>query len=306
MVIQFHLIMIKKTLFGFIILALVVIKSYSQTHTDLIVLDVKITNSSAHAYIMTATPITNRDAYDNQPNFINDKELVFSAADEQGSHDIIVYNFETEKFVNLSKTPHISEFSPTLTDCGLYVSAVALEEDGRQRLWLYPINFGEPELLYDDIDPVGYYDWYDNKAAMFILGDPNTLIYPYNKGDVITIDSNIGRSIKRKPKSSIITYIDKNNPKEENGKLSYPLLGFDLKKRTHHKYGHTLPGEEDFIWANKNILLMGSGDQIFYKKANADEWTLCGTIRLDAYQNISRMAYSPKMKKLVITMERVN
>jgi Tol biopolymer transport system component len=52
----------------------------------------------------TAKPLTNRPEYDNQPNFINDSELVFSAADEKGNHDIILYSFRTGNFTNLSRT----------------------------------------------------------------------------------------------------------------------------------------------------------------------------------------------------------
>jgi hypothetical protein len=277
---------------------------YAQVNTDLVVLDVKVSASKIHVYSRTAKPITNRNAYDNQPAFINEKQLAFSAADDKGNHDIIIYDFESEKFTNLTKTPNTSEFSPALTDCGLFISAVTVEEDGKQRLWLYPTNFGEPELLYDDIEPVGYYDWYDNKAAMFVLGNPNTLVYPYSKEEVLLIDENVGRSIKRKPKSSIITYIDKNNPIEEEGEVTYQILGFDIEKRTHHQYGYTLPGAEDFIWLNKNLLLIGRGNQFYFRKAHDEEWTAEGNIQLQSHEGISRMAYSHKLKKLVVVMDR--
>jgi hypothetical protein len=277
---------------------------YAQVNTDLVVLDVKVSASKIHVYSRTAKPITNRNAYDNQPAFINEKQLAFSAADDKDNHDIIIYNFESEKFTNLTKTPNTSEFSPALTDCGLFISAVTVEEDGKQRLWLYPTNFGEPELLYDDIEPVGYYDWYDNKAAMFVLGNPNTLVYPYSKEEVLLIDENVGRSIKRKPKSSIITYIDKNNPIEEEGEVTYQILGFDIEKRTHHQYGYTLPGAEDFIWLNKNLLLIGRGNQFYFRKAHDEEWTAEGNIQLQSHEGISRMAYSHKLKKLVVVMDR--
>jgi hypothetical protein len=296
--------MYSKILSALILLSVNINCLYGQENTDLIVLDVKVSGSKIGVYSRTAKPITNRDAYDNQPAFINEKQLAFSAADNNGNHDIIIYNFESEKFTNLTKTPNTSEFSPALTDCGLYVSAVTVEEDGRQRLWLYPTNFGEPELLYDDIEPVGYYDWYDNKAAMFVLGNPNSLVYPYSKDEVLTIDENVGRSIKRKPRSSIITYIDKNNPVEEEGEITYQILGFDIEKRTHHQYGFTIPDAEDFIWLNKNLLLMARDNQFYYRRARDEEWKVEGNIQLQSHEGISRMAYSPKLKKLVVVMNR--
>jgi hypothetical protein len=276
----------------------------AQTSTDLISLDAKINGSKIQITKGSAYKITDRILYDNQPDFINDKQMAFSATDEKGNHDIIIYNFESKKFTNLTQTSEINEFSPTLTDCGLYVSAVTVEEDGKQRLWLYPTNFGEPELLYDDIEPVGYYDWYDNKAAMFVLGSPNSLVYPYTKSEIFTISQNVGRSIKRKPKSSIITYIDKNSGKEINGEKAYAIKGFDIEKRTYLDFGFTYPGSEDFIWLNKNLILMGKGEELFVRKANETDWQKTGEVSIEGYQNITRMAFSDKLKKLVVVMER--
>ncbi|RZS97117.1 hypothetical protein [Cecembia calidifontis] len=296
--------MFKRFLFLKITLTSIAFTSFSQVPTDLIAVDVKVTGANLKIFPETTVKITDRKAYDNQPNFINEKQMAFSAADDKGNHDIIIYNFESKKFTNLTKTNDKSEYSPSLTDCGLYVSAVTVEEDGKQRLWLYPTNFGEPELLYDDIEPVGYYDWYDNKAAMFVLGTPNSLVYPYSKGEIFTISQNVGRSIKRKPKSSIITYIDKNIVKEINGLKSYAIKGFDIEKRTYQDFGFTYPGSEDFIWLNHHLILMGSGNQLFVRKANSKEWELAGSIHINGYKNISRIAYSPKLKKLVVVMNR--
>jgi hypothetical protein len=277
---------------------------YAQSVTDLISLDVKVSGSKLQISTGSEFRITDRKLYDNQPDFINDKQMAFSAADEKGNHDIIIYNFVSKKFTNLTQTSEKKEFSPTLTDCGLYVSAVTVEEDGKQRLWLYPTNFGEPELLYDDIEPVGYYDWYDNKAAMFVLGSPNSLVYPYSKSEIFTISQNVGRSIKRKPKSSIIVYIDKNSETEINGEKAFAIKGFDIEKRTYMDFGFTYPGSEDFIWLNKDLLLMGKGNDLFIRKATESLWQKAGEIRLSGYRNITRMAYSDKLKKLVVAMER--
>jgi len=248
--------------------------------------------------------ITDRALYDNQPAFINDKQMAFSAADEKGNHDIIIYNFEKDKFTNLTKTADLNEFSPSLTDCGLYVSAVTVEKAGKQRLWLYPTNFGEPELLYDDIEPVGYYDWYDNKAAMFVLGQPNKLVYPYSKSEVYTIRENVGRSVKKRPKTSTITYIDKNESKEVDGVKVYAIKGFDIESRKSVDYGYTFPGSEDFIWLDGQLLLMGKGNDLYIRKAEKADWEKIGSIIIEGYQNITRMAYSDKLKKLVVVMER--
>ncbi|MBW3468458.1 hypothetical protein [Arthrospiribacter ruber] len=293
-----------KTLIPSFCLFFLITISLAQTATDIIVLDAKASGSKLSMDKNTLKNITDRNLYDNQPNFINEKQLAFSAADDKGNHDIIIYNFESEKFTNLTKTPNLNEFSPAITDCGLYVSAVTVEEDGKQRLWLYPTNFGEPELLYDDIEPVGYYDWYDNRAAMFVLGQPNTLLYPFSKEDILSISQNVGRAVRKRPKTPIITYIDKNDSKEVNGEKVFAIKGYNIEKKTQHNYGYTLPGVEDFIWLNKNLLLMGKGEELLFRKANKTEWISAGNIEVNGYHSISRMAYSPKLKKLVLVMER--
>ena len=139
---------------------------------------------------------------------------------------------------------------------------------------------------------------------MFVLGSPNKLVYPYSKSEVLTIGQNVGRSIKRRPGSSIITYVDKNVVQDINGLKAYAIKGFDLEKRIYVDYGFTLPGSEDFIWLDKNHLLMAKGNELFLKKTTDGLWKLTGNISLDSHEKISRMAYSRPLKKLVLTMER--
>lgn len=298
-------ILMKKFLFSLsIFVGFATQTALAQGGFDIWVMDTQKKGRKFKVLTETAKPLTNRPEYDNQPNFINDYQMVFSAADENGNHDIIVYNFISEKFTNLSKTSDRSEFSPTLTDCGLYVSAVVMEPDSTQRLWLYPTNFGEPELLYDDIAPVGYYDWYDNKAAMFILGDPNKLIYARGKGDLLEIDDHIGRAIKRRPKTSQISYLSMKSPKETGDGLELPIRTYDIESGKTEVLGFGLAGSLDFIWQDNNYPLMAKGNNIYHKKYNHSKWEFLGEIKTETHQNISRMAYSPELKKLVVVMQR--
>lgn len=276
----------------------------SQTGFDLWVVETSGKGGQLKILPETAKALTNRPEYDNQPSFINEFQLVFSAADEKGNHDIIVYNFNSKKFTNLTKTPDVSEFSPSLTDCGLYVSAVVMEADKKQRIWLYPTNFGEPELLYDDIEPVGYYDWYDNKAAMFILGEPNKLVYANGKNDLLEIDTNIARSVKTRPKTSKITYLSQNDKIKIGEKEALLLKSFDLVNKEYNEMGFGIEGSRDFIWLDKNYLIMARGNSVYRRKYSDKNWEIIGTIISETHQNITRMAYSPDLNVLVVAMER--
>ncbi|MDR7128367.1 hypothetical protein J2X69_000695 [Algoriphagus sp. 4150] len=270
---------------------------YAQTDLWLINTDGK--GGNLKLLTESARRLTDRPEYDNQPSFINDHQLVFSAADDNGNHDIIIYNFESDKFTNLSKTSDRSEFSPSITDCGMYIAAVVMEEDKKQRIWLYPTGFEPAELLYDDIEPVGYYDWYDNKAAMFVLGEPNKLIYARGRNDLIEIDSGISRSINKRPKTSEITYLSE-SAEDQPGTIK----SYDIEKGTKEMYYKGLLGAQDFIWLDKNYLLMASENEIFIRKYKNAEWRSIGKISSETHENITRMAYSEDLNVLVVAMNR--
>lgn len=292
--------MMKKSFcFTFVYCLFGVISSFAQSATDLWVINTDGKGGNLKLLTETAKALTDRPEYDNQPSFINDYQMVFSAADENGNHDIIVYNFEADKFTNLSKTSDRSEFSPSITDCGMYIAAVVMEADKQQRVWLYPTSFEPAELLYDDIEPVGYYDWYDNKAAMFVLGNPNKLIYARGRNDLLEIDSAISRSIHKRPKTSEITYMTQ--PSEGQAGV---IKSYDIENGNREVYLEGISGSQDFIWLDKKHLLMATGNEIYIRKYNDPEWVSVGKINSSTHENITRMAYSEDLNVLVVAMNR--
>ncbi|RAI91371.1 hypothetical protein [Algoriphagus yeomjeoni] len=272
---------------------------FAQVGTDLWVINTSGKGGNLKLLTETAYALTDRPEYDNQPSFINEYQMVFSAADENDNFDIIVYNFNLKKFTNMSRTSDRNENSPMITDCGMYISAVVSEPDKKQRIWLYPLTFEPAELLYDDIEPVGYYDWYENKAAMFILGDPNKLIYAKGRNDLLEIDSAISRSIHKRPKTSEITYMTESSAAEAGIIKSY-----DIENGEREVYLGGLEGSQDFIWLDKNHLLMASGNEVFIRKYNNTEWESIGKITSETHEKITRMAYSKDLNVLVVAMNR--
>ena len=299
--------MMPRKLLTLLLLSCLAITAKAQGSFDLISLDTKKSFGKFQIIPGSARNITDSPGYDNQPNFINNEQLVFSSSADNEANEIIMYNFETGNFTNMTRTPEKSEFSPALTDCGQYISAVTVEEDSSQRLWLYPINMGEPELLYDDIMPVGYYAWYDNIAAMFILGSPNRLIYPYSKEEKVTLAENIGRSINKRPKSNEVTFLNAGGNVIVDGQKAMEIRSYDLKKQNSQDLGLSLGGSEDFIWINKNTLLMARGKELFVRNVKKSiSWEKIASVSLPGYKGISRLAISPKGDKLVLVMEREN
>lgn len=278
---------------------------HAQVSTDLWVVDTEGKGGQLKLLSNTAKPLTNRPEYDNQPSFINDSELIFSAADEKGNHDLILYSFRTGRFTNLTQTPDRSEYSPSLTECGSYFSAIVVEPDGTQRLWLYPVTGEAPELLYEDILPVGYYDWYDGKAALFVLGEPNSLVFVRGKGKVDTLDTDIGRTVKKRPNTAEISYLDRKKTIETTQGKAFGIASVNLKTGERKDYGAAIPGSQDFIWIDKNHLLMAKGNEVFTKHIQENNWQSLGKIESSSYQGITRMAYSPDLNKLILVLNRI-
>lgn len=278
---------------------------HAQVSTDLWVVDTEGKGGQLKLLSNTAKALTNRPEYDNQPSFINDSELIFSAADEKGNHDLILYSFRTNRFTNLTQTPDRSEYSPSLTECGSYFSAIVVEPDGTQRLWLYPVTGEAPELLYEDILPVGYYDWYDGKAALFVLGEPNSLVYVRGKGKVDTLDTDIGRTVRKRPNTAEISYLDRKKSIQTAQGKAIAIASVNLKTGERKDYGFAVSGSQDFIWIDKNHLLMAKGNEVFGKHIQEKNWQSLGKIESSSHQGITRMVFNPDLNKLILVLNRI-
>jgi hypothetical protein len=291
-------------LFLLVIVLLSVGNGFAQESTDLFLVDSKNNIFGFTVFPEKTIKITEGRAFDNQPTFINKSQLVFSSEDKSGNFDIILYNLVNGKFTNMTRTPDISEFSPDLTSCGQYISAVTVEKDATRRLWLYPVNFGEPEVLYDDIHPVGYYGWHEETASLFLLGTPNRLVYPYSRNDIFEITENPGRCIKKRPGTDEIAYLNKGVNIVKDGMDVFELNTFNVKSRSSKTLGLALGNAVDFCWVDKNNLLMAREDSLYLRNIKKGTgWEKIATFNIPGYKNISRVALSPDKKHLVIAMK---
>ena len=143
--------------------------------------------------------VSDKTSYNNQPH-LTDTGLYYTReiiSNDQSQTDIALYSLSSKQTSMVTNTPQ-SEYSPTLTPDGQHLSAIVVEDDGKQKLWQYPLA---PELaasrIFDWIEPVGYHAWgSNNDLVMFILGEPHTLQYTSvaaAKGEVVASD--IGRTL---------------------------------------------------------------------------------------------------------------
>jgi Tol biopolymer transport system component len=160
--------------------------------------------------------ITEWQGYNNQPFFLPDgQSLLYTSIRADKQADIYKYDLNSRTTTRVTTTAE-SEFSPTLTLDGRFISVVRVEADSTQRLWKFPLGGGNPILVLEKIQPVGYHTWIDQSSlALFVLGNPNTLqIVDVSTGKAEVIAENIGRATRRIPGQNKLSFVHKASDQE--------------------------------------------------------------------------------------------
>jgi hypothetical protein len=138
-------------------------------------------------------------------------------------------------------------------------SAIRVEADSTQRLWRFAMDGSEAGVVLEDLAPVGYHAWADDRTVvMFVLGQPATL----QVGDVTTGHANIvaediGRSIQRIPGSNHVSFVQRladgaseiRRLRPETGESDYLIEGIE--------------GGDFHAWTPDGVLLMGYQSRLY-------------------------------------------
>lgn len=285
----------KNILFPFLLLLGVV--SFAQPSSDIYLFDMVL--ESNNITLKKGQNITNRKGYDNQPSSFGDSGLLYyTSIDSSGQADIYAYDYNNHRHLQKTETSE-SEYSPTLTPDGQFFSVIQVEKDNTQRLWKFPLKGGSPQLVLENIKPVGYHCWYGKEQlVLFVLGEPNTLQkVDVATGKAIVIDENVGRCIQRIPESSKISYVKKKSDKE------WFINYVDMETNETSVIIHTLPSVEDYVWVTENLLLMGKGNKLYkYTLGLSNDWEEVADFSELGIKNINRMAVSQNRDKLAIVV----
>ena len=238
--------------------------------------------------------ITDNSQYDNQPVFIGNR--IFFTSQDENNTEIKVYDLESGTISKFTNTPE-SEYSPSPTPDGQFVTTVRVESDGKQRLWNFPIHGGAPILLIPEIEPVGYYTWFNNDyLAMFILGEPNTLQISksaFQNSTSSTEDKDIGRSIHSLPNhSDQFSYI-------KNGSPSTVMIYNQGQKSV---FAQLPENTTDITWTPNNTLLTGVGSTLLFYSPAKKRWKEFINLQKMNVIDISRMDVSEDGKYLVVVV----
>lgn len=269
--------------------------SQNPPSTDIYVFDLK--ESKRRVKLSNGKNMTDRDGYDNQP-FFYATDLIMYSSHIDGQNDIFMLDLNTGEKKNLTNTPE-SEYSPYLISRTNSFAAVRVEADGAQRLWQFDVEGKQaPNLIFDDIAPVGYHAWAGTDVAMFILGDPVTMLLTNakeRKDQILTSD--IERTIKVAGRAFIV---QKN---EENGKNLYSASGgrsVRLRKVT------TLPKDAtDWTLTPSGSYITSVGGKVFKIHPQYDSaWSEIADLSEMGIQNITRIAVSRDNTKIALVVDR--
>lgn len=291
--------MLKKSITLFAILvAFITGLSLAQPTTDIYLLDLK--KDGMDYEFSNPVNISQNEGYDNQPYFLPSGEGVLYSSERNGQTDIALYHIGLDSTEWITDTPG-SEYSPTVTPDGNYISTIILEEDGTQLLWKYPIAGGEPMLVAKDL-VIGYHTWFDNETLYsFVLGDPPTL-HEVGVSDKEQTDSvivqNPGRSLHSIPNTDKISFINFSDTTRPMIQSYQPL-----SKQT----DNIIPPVEnsrDMTWTPSGTILMGRGSMLFaYNPSAGTGWYEVADLSKFGLNGITRIDIGPDEEKIAIVVE---
>lgn len=269
----------------------------SQPNTEIVLFDLE---TLPQITLSNFKNISNNPGYDNQPSFLSDSRILFSST-RKGQTDIAQYfaDYNSKIWINFTEG---GEYSPQKVPSKNEVSAVRLDPDGKQGLYVYNLSNGESRPLITD-KVVAYYTWaneYTIVSAVIENESLNLYVSDIEKGTHIKYADNVGRSFHHIPDTDLISFISKSTENQWQIKSINPLSG---KIRT---VANTMTDSEDICWLNKKTILAGK-DGVLYKLTlqKDNNWKTVADLSSFGIKSISRLSVNPSANKLAMAVELV-
>ncbi|MEP5912245.1 MAG: steroid delta-isomerase, partial [Flavobacteriaceae bacterium] len=268
-----------------------------QSNTEIYLFDLNM--ELGNPVLSNPKNISNNEGYDNQPSFLNNNTVLFSATRDDQT-DILRFNIEEgSTSIWISNTPTGSEYSPLKIPGKDAISAIRLDLDGLQLLYQYNPRTGDSEPLLENLK-VGYHTWYNDSivvSSVLVADRMDLVVSNIKDGSNKTLQRNVGRSLWKIPNTNLISYISKEK-KEWEIKSINPLSGVT------EKIAQTYKNAEDMCWLNQTTMLTGSGKSILKFDTTLDiQWQKTMKFEQDEINDITRMAINQNGNRLAFVSE---
>lgn len=279
--------------------------------TDIFIADVLTKNGT---YLLSNhRNITDRDGYDNQPFFMNSGEQLFYTsaltANESTQTDVILFNLRTNQGTNISQS-EASEYSPTLMSDQMHYSMIRVAEDGKQKLWSYPLKEGKKRELLKDVEPVGYHAWINETEVMlFVLGEPHRLeIANTVSGKSVAFDKDIGASLFKIPNTQVMSYT-RNVAQDKAAEPIWQLTEIDPVTKNRTPLTQLPSGAYYYAWSPDKSALAAQGSKLMRwhysdKDSAPQAWVEFADVSPHCPKGVSRLAMNPQQTKLAYVCDR--
>lgn len=269
------------------LLFLTCINLIAQTNPEVYLCDIKSEYGGLITY--NFQNISNDEGYDSQPSFARNNQVVF-AGNNGGQTDIAVYDISKKTKTWFHKTTKGGEYSPIqIPSSDTEVSAVRLDTDGLQRLYVYDAISKENIELLEGLQ-VAYYNFYNAQTILAsILSDGNLdlVISNLNEKKTDTILKNVGRSIHKVPESKSMSYTSVNEDKNQE------IFLLDIETKESFFVCQLPIGIQDYTWLNDSQILIGSGSKLYiYDTFLNSDWKEVADLSSHNIKDISRLAVS--------------
>jgi hypothetical protein len=215
-----------------------------------------------------------------------------------GQADIWRYDFASGQVARVTVTNPESEYSATPLPDGSGLSVIRVEADSTQRLWRVDFDGANDRVVLEDVAPVGYHAWPDERTlVMFVLGSPATLQRAnLPTGAIEVLASDIGRSMHRIPGGNDVSYVQRHEDGTStimrlpaNGGAAVPIID-------------ALSGGDFHGWAPNGTLLMADGSVLYGLAPGGDAWTAIADWSSQRL-TLTRLAVSPDATQIAVVAE---
>ncbi len=269
---------------------------YGQMDTEVYLMDIQKSKNDQWK-LSNPMNISNNEGYDSQPHFYDENTLIFSS-ERNGYPDIKKYHLNSQKTSFINSTKLGGEYSPQRIPHSNDVSAVRLDNDGKQAIYKYNYVSGEhTELIKDFV--VAYPTWY-NKSTLISSVIINDSLHLYKsdvkKGKNYFITKQTGRSIHKIPNSKLISFT------KRVGK-SWEVWSLNPKSLKTEKIVN-IGNSQDVCWLPNGILLIASGNKLLQFNPEEDTAPSLFYEFKNNIDNISRITVNKNGTKLAMVAEK--